>query len=210
MDVITNLLKAPVRYAKSKIGRYVLSLAAPRMIWGFRSVPDRAFRPRTRISNTAFLYYREKISIDDNVFVWHFTILDGTGGLQIGEGSQIGAWVGIFTHSSHLAIRIYGDRYQNVPESEKECYPIAPVKIGRFVFVAAMSIILPGTTIGDGALISSGSVVRGEVPDFAVMAGSPAEQIGDTREMDKKAWHEKYSENYYQHYIGIPREKWFL
>lgn len=155
------------------------------MIWGYRCATG-AWRPRTRMSDTVFIYHPDRLSVADNVFVWHYTILDGTGGLEIGEGTQVGAWVGVFTHSSHLAIRLYGRHYHEVPEDEKQAFEVRPVRIGRFVFVAAGSTILPGATIGDGALIAAGSVVKGDVAPFAIMAGNPARPVGSTRSLDER------------------------
>jgi len=144
------------------------------------------WRPRTRVSDIAFFYHPEKIKIADNVFIGHYAILDGTGGLEIGEGCQFAAWNGIYTHSSHIAIRIYGDHYQEVPEYSKQGYIINPVIIGRFVFVGAAAKILPGVTIGDGALISAGTVVSKNVDKFQIVAGNPAKIIGDTRKLDQR------------------------
>jgi len=121
-----------------------------------------------------------------NTLVWHYTILDGTGGLQIGRGSQIGAWVGIFTHSSHIAIRLYGYHYSEIPENEKIAFSVKPVKIGRFVFVAAGAKILPGVVIGDGALIAADSVVNKDVEPFQIVAGNLADVVGDTRKIDRR------------------------
>lgn len=184
---------------RKKLDLAVRQFKAPKMIWGYQDASGQ-WQARTRISDTVFFYYPEKIFIEDNVFVWHYTILDGTGGLEIGEGSQIGAWVGIFTHSSHIAIRIYGNHYQEIPEKEKKGYKIAPVKIGKYVFIAAGSKIFPGVKIGDGALISAGSVVTKDVQEFEIVAGNPAEVIGDTRKLDRryikdsqlKEWYEEW------------------
>lgn len=175
----------------------IRSLKAPKMIWGYRDASGE-FRERTRISDTTLLYYPEKIIISDNVFVWHYTILDGTGGLEIGEGTQIGAWVGVFTHSSHIAIRLYGNHYQDVPEAEKKGFRKAPVKIGKYVFVGAGARIFPGVTIGDGALISAGAVVSREVSDFEIVAGSPAEVTGDTRTLDKRYLKDPQLQDWYR------------
>lgn len=173
------------RFIRATINRYEYKIKAPNMVWGYRDSSGE-FRPRTRVSDTVFMYHPERIRIADNVFVWHYTILDGTGGLEIGEGSQIGAWVGIFTHSSHIAIRIYGRHYQEVPEHQKKGYPIARVKIGKYVFIGAGAKILPGVTIGDGSLISAGAVVNYNVGEFEIVAGNPAKVIGDTRRLDEK------------------------
>lgn len=51
------------------------------------------------------------------------------------------------------------------------------VRIGSDVWIGAQAIILPGVTIGDGGVISSGSVVTKDVPSYAVVAGVPAKVI---------------------------------
>lgn len=150
------------------------------------------------MSDTVFFYHPERIRVSENVFVWHYTILDGTGGLEIGEGSQIGAWVGIFTHSSHIAIRVYGNHYQEIPESQKKAYPIVPVKIGKYVFIGAGAKILPGVTIGNGALIGAGAIVSKNVNDFEIVSGNPAEVIGDTRKLDKRYLNDPQLLEWYQ------------
>jgi len=53
-------------------------------------------------------------------------------------------------------------------------FSFGPVKICRNVRVGANCLILPGVTIGEGALVASGSVVAKDVPPYAFVAGSPA------------------------------------
>ena len=184
---------------RSKIDHVIGQIKAPRMVCGYIDAMGE-WRSRTRISDTVFMYHPERIKIADNVFVWHYTILDGTGGLKIGEGSQIGAWVGIFTHSSHIAIRLYGNHYQEVLEDQKKGYLISSVKIGKYVFIGAGAKILPGVTIGDGALVSSGAIVTRSIGEFEIVSGNPAKVIGNTRSLDKQylndpkllAWYEEW------------------
>ncbi len=172
---------------------------APRMIWGYMD-SNGEWRERTRISDTVFFYHPERIRISDNVFIWHYTILDGTGVLTIEEGCQIGVWVGIFTHSSHIAIRLYGNHYQEVPENLKKGYVIRPVSIGKYTFIGAGSMILPGVKIGKGVLVSAVSIVSKDIEDYAIVSGNPAEVIGDTRRLDQRyledpqilAWYEEW------------------
>ncbi|NJK40807.1 MAG: acyltransferase [Acaryochloridaceae cyanobacterium SU_2_1] len=163
----------------------IRSFKSPKMLGGYRDSSG-AWRAKTRISDTAYLYHPERILIEDNVFVWHHTILDGTGMLTIGEGTQIGAWVGIFTHSSHISIRIYGSHYQEVAEQDKKGYKVSPVTIGKYTFIGAGAKVLPGTKIGKGAIISAGSIVSKDVGDFEIVAGDPAEVIGNTKTLDKR------------------------
>ena len=173
------------RFVHVKLNRLITKVKEPRMVWNYQD-SNGEWRPRTRISDTVFMYHPERIKMEDNVFVWHYSILDGTGGVEIGEGAQIGAWVGIFTHSSHIAIRIYGNHYQEVPEQEKKGYPIKSVRIGKYVFIGAGAKILPGVTIGNGALVSAGSIVSRDVGEFEIVSGNPAEIIGDTRKLDRR------------------------
>lgn len=46
--------------------------------------------------------------------------------------------------------------------------------IGNNVFLGANAVVLPGVTIGDGAIIGAGSVVTKDIPPFTVYAGNPA------------------------------------
>lgn len=57
---------------------------------------------------------------------------------------------------------------------------------GNNVFIGMNSIILPGTSIGNHVIIGAGSVVRGNVPDYSIIAGNPAVVIGDIREYAQK------------------------
>ena len=173
------------RSIRLKMYFIIRKLKAPRMVWGYMDTNGN-WHEKTRISDTVFFYHEENIKISNKVFIWHFTIIDGTGGVEIGEGTQIGAWVGIFTHSSH----------------NKKGYLIKPVKIGKFVFVATGSIINPGVEIGDGALISAGSFVTKNVEPFQIISGNPAIVVGDTRKLDRrylrdpliKSWYEEWQE----------------
>ena len=52
-----------------------------------------------------------------------------------------------------------------------------PILVGRDVWIGRGSCILPGVTIGEGAVIGANSVVTRDVPDFAIAAGVPAKVI---------------------------------
>lgn len=49
-----------------------------------------------------------------------------------------------------------------------------PIKIGRDVWIGRGSIILPGVTVGNGAVIGANSVVTQDIPSFSIAAGAPA------------------------------------
>lgn len=52
--------------------------------------------------------------------------------------------------------------------------PTGPVVIGEHAFVGTSAIVLPGVTIGDGAMVAAGSVVTRDVPAGCLVAGTPA------------------------------------
>jgi acetyltransferase-like isoleucine patch superfamily enzyme len=155
----------------------------PRMIWGYTD-SSREWRPRTRISDTVSFYRRENIYVADNVFIGHFCILDGTERLEINEGVQLAGWNGLYTHSSHIAIRLYGAHYAEIPEKQKKGYRIGRVRLGRYAFVGAGAKIFPGVEAGHGCLIAANSVVTRNVEPFEIVAGNPVVSLGDTRKLD--------------------------
>lgn len=54
----------------------------------------------------------------------------------------------------------------------------APIVLGNGVWVAAKAIILPGVTIGEGAVVAAGSVVAKDVAPWTIVGGNPARIIG--------------------------------
>jgi acetyltransferase-like isoleucine patch superfamily enzyme len=158
------------------------------MAYGYRDVPSRAWRKFTRISSSAVLSCKKGISIGDHVWISHHTFIDGSNGVTIGRGAQICSSVGIFSHGSHNALRLHGDHFIQIDHTERKGYARGAVTIGDFTFVGAGAVILPGVTIGKGAMIAAGSVVTKDVPDFAIARGAPAVVVGDTRERDQAYW----------------------
>ncbi len=62
----------------------------------------------------------------------------------------------------------------DTPMCEQGFQEERPVSIGDDVWMGGRVIILPGVTIGYGAVIGAGAVVTKDVPDFAVVGGNPA------------------------------------
>lgn len=85
------------------------------------------------------------------------------------------------------------------------------VVIGDWVYIGAGSLIMPGVTIGDNALIAAGSVVTKSVPSRMVAAGNPAKiicSIDDYYERNKK-WdlHSKRKTNKKEFLLSLPDDK---
>ncbi|MEX2366041.1 MAG: DapH/DapD/GlmU-related protein, partial [Pseudohongiellaceae bacterium] len=89
--------------------------------------------------------------------------------IDIGEGSLLGPGVHLYTvtHPLSAVQRSTGEEYAR------------PITLGRNVWVGGQSIILPGVTIGDDAVVAAGSVVREPVPARVLVAGNPARWVKD-------------------------------
>ena len=183
--MLESLYRSPVGRLMSILGRLLATIKQPYMIYGFYDLNSSAFRKYTRLSDSVIVINKNKLSLGDNVWVWHYSILDASEGLTIEEGCQIGAWVGIFTNGSQVSIRLYGRNYINIPSAERIGYTRGSVKIGAYSFIGAGSIILPSVTIGKGCIVGAGSVVNKNIPDYAIVQGSPAKVIGSTKNLDK-------------------------
>jgi len=96
---------------------------------------------------------------------------DGTGGKQdmivMEDDSNVAAFTIIFARS-----HAYMDRDRTI--LEQGAAQAQPVIIKRDALVGVRSILLPGVTIGEGAVVAAGSVVTGDVPPYTMVAGNPA------------------------------------
>ncbi|MDN0085139.1 acyltransferase [Crenobacter sp. SG2305] len=168
----------------TKITHRLSGLIGPRMVVGFTRHDGQRLH-RVRISNMTRVETPARLDIEDNVYIGHFSLIDASGGLTIGAGCQITNYVSLLTHSSHVAIRLYGDAY--LEHRDHVGYLKKPSVIGRYSFIGPHSVLMPGVAIGKGSIVAAYSFVEaGSYPDFAIIAGNPARVVGDTREGDAK------------------------
>lgn len=90
----------------------------------------------------------------------------GGGNVTIGRYFHSGVEVLIITQNHNY------DNGEAIPYDETYIYK--DVEIGDFVWLGSRVMILPGTKIGEGAIIQGGSVVHGEIPPYAIAGGNPA------------------------------------
>jgi len=180
-----------------RIHRFFAKLSKPLVVYGYKN-KDGRFLKDTRISTSTVIIAPENLTIEDNVFIGHFNFIEASNSITIEEGVQITNYVSVTSHSSHIAIRLYGKEYRKV--ADKIGYVKGSIHIGSYTFIGPHSLILPNTKIGKGCIISAYSKVSGTFPDFSVIAGNPAKVVGSTQKIDA-SFLEKYPELHKSYYI---------
>ncbi len=145
---------------------------------------DGKYQDLTRISNTTSIINKKNLHLENNIYIGHYNFIEANNKITIGEGCQISNFVSILTHSSHISIRLYGRHY--IGQKSPIGYITGSVNIDKYTFIGPHTTVMPNTVIGKGSIVSAYSMVKGTFPDFAIIAGNPAKQIGDTRDIDKE------------------------
>jgi maltose O-acetyltransferase len=111
----------------------------------------------------------KNIMIGHHVIINRNVLLDGRGGkLIIGNNVDIAQETNIWT----LEHDIHDDYHKDIGGN---------VIIEDYVWIASRCTILPGVTIGRGAVVATNSVVTKDVPAMAIVGGIPARVIGERK-----------------------------
>lgn len=97
-------------------------------------------------------------SIGDRVWVYSLARI------TVGDKTCIGSAVQLLTGTHDIASPTFAFRQKSIT-------------IGSCVWIASSAIVLPGVSIGDGAVVAAGAVVTKDVDPWTVVAGNPARAI---------------------------------
>ncbi len=111
------------------------------------------------------------ISVGEDTIIGDHVFLDGRSSLVVGNHTDIASSVMIYNSEHDL-------------ESEDFNARTEPVEIGDYVFIGPRAIILPGVKIGKGSVVAAGAVVSKDVPEFTIVGGVPAKEIGQRKSKD--------------------------
>ena len=132
----------------------------------YRRVMRVALAPGSSVHMGCRLTSIGNLAIGPGTSIDQGAMLDARGGLTIGAAVATGPDVMLLTaeHDPHS------------PTFEGR---LAPVSIGDRAWLGARATVLPGVSIGEGAVVAAGAVVTKDVAPFAIVGGVPARVIGE-------------------------------
>jgi len=129
---------------------------------------------RVRLAKTAVIYCNAEIRapwnliIDNGAVIGDKCILDARSGLYIGKNVNIstGCWIWTLQHDVNSP-------YFSVEGEGK------PVVVKDRAWLSCRTIVLPGTVIGEGSILSAGAVCTKSCEPYGIYGGIPAKKIGE-------------------------------
>jgi len=168
LHVARRVARHPARVAKHALVSLLNSASALFFIHSLRHAWFRALGFRLGAGSSIGMglrFYRTgRVTIGDRSVVNRDCLIDNRGGVTIGHDVSIARDVHIYTAGHD-------------PDSPMFEMTSSPVTIEDHAVVFARSTIMPGVTIGRGAVVYGGSLVASDVPAGAIVGGSPARFI---------------------------------
>jgi maltose O-acetyltransferase len=105
-----------------------------------------------------------RLTIGDGCFINHDCLMDAAADVTLGRGVALANRVSLLTSGHEL-----GD-----PRARAGTRVLEPIVVGDGAWLGANVTVLGGVTIGEGAVVAAGSLVRSDVPPHTLWAGVPA------------------------------------
>ena len=171
MGQLVRLLPAPGRAAVLDVFLVVVNalLRLPGhafRIWVLRRLCSWSVGAGTVVERGTSVTARGGVTIGERCVVNRGVTLDGRGDLVIGDLVNISSEVLLLT-ADHDA------------DSPAFQWRRRPVAIGSRSWIATRALVLPGSSVGEGAVVCAGAVVAGDVPPFTVVGGVTARHLRD-------------------------------
>jgi acetyltransferase-like isoleucine patch superfamily enzyme len=109
-----------------------------------------------------------EVTVGRRCWVGPGCILDGSGGLTVGDYVDVSAGVHLYSHNT-IERALTGHQAPMV---------LKATRIGSRCFIGPRSIIGPGTVIGDECFVAALSYVQGVFPSNSYISGNPAKRVG--------------------------------
>jgi acetyltransferase-like isoleucine patch superfamily enzyme len=106
-----------------------------------------------------------RIVVGERTMIGTDAILDGRGGIRLGNDVNLSSQVAIWT-------------MQHDPRDPAFKVVSAPVVVEDHAWLSFRCTLLPGVTVARGAVVAAGAIVTADVPPYTIVAGIPARPIG--------------------------------
>lgn len=112
------------------------------------------------------------VTVGQHTWIGPFTVLDGSGGLSIGDYCSISAGVQIYSH----------DSVQWALTAGTVAYETKPTRIGNNCYLGPNVVVVKGVTIGDRCVIGANSLVLQDIPVDSKAFGTPCRIVGKSHD----------------------------
>ncbi len=168
---ICSFVKTLLFFRGQRIIRKGIVIRGKKMItWGHNLTSGNYCRIEAFIADSdqsKKIYFGNNIQLNDYV---HISAIDS---VTIGNDVLMASHVYISDNSHGSYKGNDEDTSPNIPPIKRPYY-VAPVNIGARVWLGEGVIVMPGVTIGDGAIIGAHSIVNKDIPANTIAVGSPA------------------------------------
>lgn len=166
-DLVAQLRTAYARLSRSVRERWQRDLPMDELLFDrWERADSLGFGDGTSIYHNSYVF--GDVRVGRNTWIGPFTLLDGSGGLSIGDNCSISAGVHIYTHDT-VNWAVSGGLLDPVR---------SPVSIGSNCYVGSQSVIGRGVTIGDHSVIGACSFVNRSIPPYSLAYGVPCKVMG--------------------------------
>ena len=121
------------------------------------------------IDDFVLIYAAGRIRIGNYVHIACFASITGGAECDIGDFSAVSQGCRILTGTDDF--KDWGFGNSTIPEKYRNTKRV-PINIGRFCIVGANSVVLPGVTIGEGAMVGACSVVTRDLEPWGIYLGN--------------------------------------
>jgi acetyltransferase-like isoleucine patch superfamily enzyme len=139
------------------------------------------FGKGTSVYHNAYVMF--DVRVGSNTWIGPFVMLDGRGGIEIGDWCAISTGVHVYTH----------DTVRSCLTAGRAPFDTAPVTIGDCTHIGSQAVVLPGVTVGHHCVVGAASLVNRDLPPFSIAVGVPAHvrghvEVDDTAGAARLVW----------------------
>jgi galactoside O-acetyltransferase len=176
---------------------------------------DTVIHPFCRIASPDRVTIGNACVLDDLTFLYgdiiiHDFVHVAAQASLVGE-IEIGSYAGVSGGTRVYASSDYFDGRCMTNPCIPSCFRVAdrrPVKIGKHALIGTGAVILPGVTVGEGAVVGALSLVKEDLEPWGIYAGTPARRVGTRKRETIEESALRLEMFAYRDGVYIPRRLW--